>query len=439
MRIRPGEAPATNRVNDSSRSVALGAISGPFDVVTILYGEGPRKVASVPAPPAGTVGWVDEFARGIHPVCRQPLEGRPVTNPLDRESLRSRVQAALTAELDHQERVLADLDEDLTPLVAPVRTLLAGGKRLRAAFAYWGYRAAGGADSNALVRFASVMELFQAAALLHDDVMDGSDTRRGMPSAHRAVAAIHTERGWVGSSDRFGEATAILAGDLCLQWTDEVYATSGLPAEHLARGRGTFDRMRTQLMGGQFLDMLESVRGWDDQSTEERIASARKVIRFKSAKYTIEQPLLIGALAGGVDPGAVPALSDYGLALGEAFQLRDDLLGVFGDPEQTGKPAGDDLREGKRTVLMAYTLDNADAKQRAALAQWFGRADLDHEGVDALRGIMRATGAVDRVEADITRLTVQASEAMGRGTAYLRPEATTVLRELAVLATDRVT
>jgi geranylgeranyl diphosphate synthase type I len=362
-----------------------------------------------------------------------------VTNPLDRESLRSRVQAALTAELDDQEQVLADLDEDLTPLVAPVRTLLAGGKRRRAAFAYWGYRAAGGADSDALVRFASVMELFQAAALLHDDVMDGSDTRRGMPSAHRAVAALHTQRGWEGSSDRFGEATAILAGDLCLQWTDEVYFTSGLPAEHLARGRSTFDRMRTQLMGGQFLDMLESVRGWDDRSTAERIAAARKVIRFKSAKYTIEQPLLIGALAGGIDPAAVPALSDYGLALGEAFQLRDDLLGAFGDPEQTGKPAGDDLREGKRTVLMAYTLDVADLGQQTELAQWFGRSDLDLAGVTALRTIIRSTGAVERVEADIARLTTEATEALGRAAAYLQPQATTALGELVVLATDRVT
>ena len=220
-----------------------------------------------------------------------------VTNPLDRESLRSRVQSALEAELDHQGRVLADLDDDLSPLVAPVRALLAGGKRLRAAFAYWGYRAGGGADSDALVRLASAMELFQAAALLHDDVMDGSDTRRGMPSAHRAVATLHAARGWTGRSDHFGEATAILAGDLCLQWTDEVYATSGLPEHELARARSTFDRMRTQLMGGQFLDILESARGWEGRSTDERLAAARRVIRFKSAKYTIEAPLLVGALA----------------------------------------------------------------------------------------------------------------------------------------------
>ena len=362
-----------------------------------------------------------------------------MTNPLDRESLRSRVQSCLEAELDHQEQVLAELAEELTPLIAPIRSLVAGGKRLRAAFAYWGYRAAGGGDGDAVVRFASAMELFQAAALLHDDVMDGSDTRRGMPSAHRAVAAIHAQHGWSGSADRFGEATAILAGDLCLQWTDEVYSTSGLPAEHLARGRSTFDRMRTQLMGGQFLDMLESVRGWDSSSTDERLAAARKVIRFKSAKYTIEQPLLVGALASGVDPAAVSGLSGYGLALGEAFQLRDDLLGVFGDPEQTGKPAGDDVREGKRTVLVAYTLDVADPTQAAELARRLGRPDVDAAGIETVRQIIRSAGAVDRVEADITRLTAEAVEALAGCAAYLQPEASIVLGELVALATDRVT
>ena len=209
------------------------------------------------------------------------------------------------------------------------------------------------------------MEFFQGAALLHDDVMDRSDTRRGMPSAHRAVAALHEASGWDGDGDRFGEGAAILAGDLCLTWCDELYATCGLPAEELARGRHLFDAMRTQLMGGQFLDLLESVRGWEGLDLEQRIASARKVIRFKSAKYTIEHPLRIGALVGGATDDDLEPLSDYGLALGEAFQLRDDLLGVFGDPEATGKPAGDDLREGKRTVLIALALDAASPDDRA--------------------------------------------------------------------------
>ncbi|MEI2732310.1 MAG: polyprenyl synthetase family protein [Dermatophilaceae bacterium] len=359
-----------------------------------------------------------------------------MTNPLDRENLRRRVQASADTLLAAQNAVLAELDEDLHLLLDPIRSLLSGGKRLRAAFAYWGYRAAGRPDSDALVRLATAMELFQAAALLHDDVMDGSDTRRGMPSAHRAAADSHARAGWAGSSERFGEATAILAGDLCLQWTDELFATSGLPPDQLSRARPMFDRMRAQLMGGQFLDVLESARGWDDASTDARIAMARKVIRFKSAKYTIEQPLLVGALAGGLSATALPPLSDYGLALGEAFQLRDDLLGVFGDPAQTGKPAGDDLREGKRTVLLAHALDTATPAQAATIAAEFGRADLDASGVDALRAAITGSGAVDAVERRIAALAAESRRALTAAT-DVDATAREVLADLVDLATQR--
>ena len=358
------------------------------------------------------------------------------TDPLDQVGLRARVQAAVDAQIAVQTDVLDALGDDLSGLVDAVARLLAGGKRLRAAFLYWGYRAAGQPDSEALVRLATAMEFFQAAALLHDDVMDGSDSRRGMPSAHRAIAAHHALAGWSGSSARFGEAAAILAGDLCLQWTDELYATCGLPAEHLARARGTFDAMRTQLMGGQYLDLLESARGWDGLDTAARVASARNVIRFKSAKYTIEHPLLIGAAAGGVVASTLGPLSRYGLALGEAFQLRDDLLGVFGDPAATGKPAGDDLREGKRTVLVALALDAADADQSALFDKHLGRGDLDDAGVEDLRTVLRDTGAVAGVESMIAALAEEARTALATTTG-LDHDAVAVLASLVTSSTTR--
>ena len=214
---------------------------------------------------------------------------------LDEPRLLERLQETLDAEVSHQRDVLAPLGGQTDLRLDAVATLLRGGNRVRASFLYWGYRAAGGADSDALVRCAASMELFQAAALLHDDVMDASDTRRGMPAAHRAMAAAHRSRGLDGDADRFGEAGAILAGDLCLTWADEMYATSGLPADEVARGRAVFDLMRTQLMGGQFLDVLEASTPWATMGTPERIARALRVIRFKSAKYTMEHPLLIGA------------------------------------------------------------------------------------------------------------------------------------------------
>ena len=334
--------------------------------------------------------------------------------PTDLDVLRRRVQQAIDGQIAGATQSLTVIGDETAPLVSAVSGLLSGGKGLRAGFLYWGYRAAGGADSDALVRLAASMEFFQGAALLHDDVMDRSDTRRGMPSAHRAVATLHQARGWAGDADRFGEGTAILAGDLCLTWCDELYATCGLPTEELARGRRLFDTMRTQLMGGQFLDLLESARGWDGLDLDARVASARKVIRFKSAKYTIEHPLLIGALVGGTPDDALPPLSDYGLALGEAFQLRDDLLGVFGDPEATGKPAGDDLREGKRTVLVAHALAAASDADRETVEGLLGRDDLDLAGVEEIRGVLVDTGAVERVEGLISDLADDARKAVGR-------------------------
>ncbi|MDQ2758687.1 MAG: polyprenyl synthetase family protein [Actinomycetota bacterium] len=343
--------------------------------------------------------------------------------------------------ITQQRSVLAPVGADLDELVEAVERLLSGGKRLRAGFLYWGYRLAGEPDSEALVRLATAMEVFQAAALLHDDVMDGSDTRRGMPSAHRTFAGFHAERGWAGVGERFGEAAAILAGDLCLQWTDELFATSGLPTEHLARARRTFDTMRTQLMGGQYLDLLESARGWDGLDSAARFEAVRTVIRYKSAKYTIEHPLLIGASAGGVDDVTFADLSRYGLALGEAFQLRDDLLGVFGDPERTGKPAGDDLREGKRTLLVAHALERSDADQTAIVDKLLGQPDLDAHGVEDLRGVLLATGAVDAVEDTITRLTDEARTVLQglQGRSGLDTEALMVLDDLVTVSTARET
>jgi geranylgeranyl diphosphate synthase type I len=232
---------------------------------------------------------------------------------------------------------------------------------------------------------------------------------------------------------------AILAGNLCLTWCDQLYATCGLPPADLARGRDLFDRMRTQLMGGQFLDLLESARGWDGLSLEERITSARTVIRYKSAKYTIEQPLLIGALVGGVPRPAHAQLSAYGLALGEAFQLRDDRLGVFGDPEATGKPAGDDLREGKLTVLIALALAGASPSGRETMSALLGRDDLDDDGVQALRAVIRGSGAVDRVEDLISDRAAEARSALARAEHAARLDGTAldVLDTLISVSTAR--
>jgi geranylgeranyl diphosphate synthase, type I len=316
------------------------------------------------------------------------------------------VQKVLDDVLADQAAALERVSVDLAPLADAAADLLRGGKRLRAAFCYWAWRGAGGTGDGALgeaaVRAATSLELFQAAALVHDDVMDDSDIRRGMPAVHRRFAELHRACAWSGSPERFGQAAAVLLGDLCLSWSDELLTACGLPADAVRRGRPWFDLMRTELMGGQYLDVFEQALPADQGGgTVER---ARTVIRYKSAKYSIEHPLVLcGALAGAPD-GLQSAYSAYGLPLGEAFQLRDDVLGVFGDPTQTGKPAGDDLREGKRTVLVAYALERATPSQATVVRRHLGDPRLNSDGVAALREVIVETGALDRVERLVTEL-----------------------------------
>jgi geranylgeranyl diphosphate synthase, type I len=352
--------------------------------------------------------------------------------PLDREDLRARVHKALSAFLSGQASRLDGVSDALGPIQdALTAFLLDGGKRLRPAFCYWGYRGVGGEDSDAVVAAASALELLQACALVHDDVMDGSDTRRGQPAVHRRFAALHRSQEWRGDAEAFGLSAAILVGDLCLIWADELLNTSGVPEDALRRTHLVYDEMRTELMAGQYLDLLEQAVGGGS------VASALRVARYKSAKYTIERPLHMGAALGGGSAEAVAAYSGYGLPLGEAFQLRDDVLGVFGDPSVTGKPAGDDLREGKRTALVAMALEQASPAQTAVVKRHLGDPHLGDEGVALLREVIVETGALARVEQLVDELMADALGALAA--APVDDEAREVLGELAVAATARAT
>jgi geranylgeranyl diphosphate synthase type I len=251
---------------------------------------------------------------------------------------------------------------------------------------------------------------------------------------HRHFAALHREGGWRGDGERFGVSAAVLAGDMCLVWTDELLAHSGLTPAQLAAARPVFDRMRTELLGGQYLDVLDqAVPAPDPVGAVER---ARHVIRYKSAKYSVEHPLLLGARLAGAPEALLRSYTAFGLPLGEAFQLRDDVLGVFGDPDETGKPAGDDLREGKRTVLVGLALQTANRAQAALVRRLLGDRRLDAGGVAALRGVLVDTGALERTEAMISELVGEASAVLA-GSQVAQP-AREVLARLAVAATARV-
>lgn len=323
------------------------------------------------------------------------------------DELRDRVDAALREFMTAAIAPLREIDDVLIPVAETLAEfVLDGGKRLRPAFCFWAGRAAGHPDSDALVRAAASLELLQASALAHDDVIDHSDTRRGRPAVHRRFAEIHRGRGWTGSSDDFGAGVAILLGDLLLAWSETMLATSGCSGDALERARPVSDVMRLELMAGQYLDVVEQARGGAS------VASALRVAQFKSAKYTIERPLHLGAAIAAASPEVVAAYSDYGIPLGEAFQLRDDLLGVYGDPATTGKPAGDDVREGKRTVLIALAVERLSPQDVNDLQAGLGDPSLSETDIVRLRDLITDSGAPAEVESMIAERTRQALAAL---------------------------
>ena len=317
-----------------------------------------------------------------------------VAVPPSLAAVAARVEARLEAVLDEEAARWSELTPDLAAPLEALRVLvMAGAKRLRPAFCYWGYVGAGGdGDDERVIDAGAAFEFLQAFALVHDDVMDGSSTRRGSRTAHLVFADRHQAEVWRGERRRFGEGVAILIGDLAHVYADVLLRSA--PTSVLA----VWDELRIELNVGQYLDILGTARGDTDPEV------ARRIARYKSGKYTIERPLHVGAALAGRHDELRVALSGYGDPLGEAFQLRDDVLGAFGESELTGKPVGDDLREGKPTPLLALATQRADDAQRAVLAG-VGDLDLTDGAISRIQDVLVATGAVDAVEDDIRRLT----------------------------------
>jgi geranylgeranyl diphosphate synthase type I len=345
-------------------------------------------------------------------------------------SVRSAVEEELGIFLNREAAYLNSISTELTPVSDSLTSfLLDSGKRLRPMFAYAGFFASGGSLEKPVIRAMASLELLQACALIHDDLMDGSDTRRGKPSIHRHFESRHVQDDLDGFAPHYGLSAAVLLGDLALVWSDQMLNSAGLTTEQVTRLLPYYNEMRVELMAGQFLDIHEQT-----QKTTS-VDRSMKIARYKSGKYTVERPLHLGAAMATVPSEIFTALSDYGLPLGEAFQLRDDLLGVFGDPSVTGKPAGDDLREGKRTVLIAMTNDRQSESQREIARKHFGKPDLDAEGVALLREIIESTGARAELEVTIERLTEQALTAAQ--SAVFTEDGNAMLVELANIATKR--
>lgn len=313
--------------------------------------------------------------------------------------------------------------------------VLRGGKRLRPAFAYWGYRAVTAGpddpvDEQTLLLF-SALELLHACALVHDDVIDDSATRRGWPTVHMHFAELHRSRDWHGSAEQFGRSAAILLGDLSLVWADDIVAAVDLSADGRQRVGGVWSDIRTEVLGGQYLDIVA------ESSGAESIESAMNVNTYKTASYTISRPLQLGAAAAADRPEVQRIFGDFGTDLGVAFQLRDDVLGVFGDPAVTGKPSGDDLRSGKRTVLLAEAITRAGESDPAAaeLLRTSIGTDLTDVEVGELCAVIESVGALRAVENRIDMLTGRALSVLAD--APINAPAKVGLTELAGLAANR--
>ncbi|MDN5879384.1 MAG: polyprenyl synthetase family protein, partial [Micrococcaceae bacterium] len=320
-----------------------------------------------------------------------------------------RLDSMLATFLSEQRDIVTGISPTAVDLVDSVETLIQGGKRLRPRFAWWGYAGAGGDPADeAIIRAAAALELFQAAALIHDDVIDRSATRRGRPSVHKSFESTHSRLGWARDGARFGEAAALLAGDLCLSFSEQLFATAtdaGSPARRI------FDGMRTQVMAGQYLDVLEESAG-PSSSDSDVLERARTILRYKSAKYSTENPLLLGGALAGADDHLLAGYSAFALPIGEAFQLRDDVLGVFGNAEITGKPAGDDLREGKRTEMIAHGLLLASEEDRDFIQNRLGADDLTAAEINRMMTVLTDCGALAATEGSIAALSAQAFDAL---------------------------
>ncbi|MFF4827750.1 geranylgeranyl diphosphate synthase CldA [Streptomyces sp. NPDC001312] len=345
-------------------------------------------------------------------------------------SVRGDVDAVLEDFVDVQER--AAPGPEMAPLFTTVRRLLfSSGKRLRPLLCVAGWQAAGApGDSHAVLRIAAALELFQTFALIHDDVMDDSDTRRGRPSAHRALAAEYMSGGGrLSKAEAHGRSAAVLLGDLLLVWSDEMLAGAELGARARARVLPLVDSMRAELVYGQYLDLLSTDRMSGDVETALRIA------RYKTGKYTVERPLHLGVSLAGGDPRLLQTCTDFAIPLGEAFQLRDDLLNVFGDPVQTGKPVGDDIREGKATVLLALAVQDASGADLKLLSALVGTPELGSEDIDRVRTVMETTGARQRVEKMINARRDTALATLE--VADLPRDVAETLRQIVWMATER--
>ncbi|MEX2324592.1 MAG: polyprenyl synthetase family protein [Nitriliruptoraceae bacterium] len=327
---------------------------------------------------------------------------------IDVDALRHRIDEALTAAMEELDARLIDYGASLTPVAESMRAFVAGGKRIRPLLLQLGFRAAGAEDETQVMGPALALELLHTCALVHDDVIDKAETRRGRPSLHSDFAAAHRRMSWRGDPEAYGEAVAILVGDLALVYSDDLFLRARVDTDRLVAGFKHFTQLREEVMAGQYLDLHHATSGAGSRS------DALTVATLKSGRYSVSRPLEVGAVLASADDTFIDGLRAFGDPLGRAFQVRDDLLGLFGDEATTGKSTSSDLREGKRTLIIAEALARLDDESRTALERGLGKPDLSDTTADELKALLRASGAKAAAESYVRESVTEANLALSR-------------------------
>ena len=351
--------------------------------------------------------------------------------PATLRRLAADIDGALDAALDRLLPRLTAIRPELEAVTDELRAFTSGGKRIRPVLLVLGFQAAGGRNFASVHGPALALELLHTCALVHDDVIDRAGSRRGRPSVHRAFADRHRAAGWSGAPDAYGDAVAILLGDLAFVYADELFLEAEVPDRSLLAGFRRFTVLREEVMAGQYLDLQAATSRTTDRDL------ALQVATLKSGRYSVARPLEIGATLAGADDDLVEGLRAFGDPLGRAFQVRDDLLGVFGTETQTGKSTSSDLAEGKRTLLIAEAAARLDEVDRAELDARLGDPELTVAQTERIRDLLVTSGARDAAETYV-------AEAVGQARAALRhlglpPGPETALAEVAGYLGDRMT
>jgi geranylgeranyl diphosphate synthase type I len=336
-----------------------------------------------------------------------PNQASPVSFVSLIESFRQRLDDRLSAWFSDKAQTIGQFAPEAEELLHTLSDLvLSGGKRLRPALVYYTYRGCGGTEDESVFPLALATEFLHTYLLVHDDIMDHAELRRGRPAAHVRFRDLHREQGWRGDAEHYGKAVAILVGDLAHVYALEAFSRAAAGSPHQAELARSFFALEEEVIVGQHLEMRVALL----KEVEER--TLEEVLQLKSGRYSVERPIQLGALQAGTPPDQLAALSRYGAAVGEAFQLQDDVLGMFGDPDKVGKPVGGDLIEGKLTFLAHYALQMTAADERSLVEQALGNPDLSPEDIDRVCQVMRQCGALDRVRQLIGERLATAREAL---------------------------